>query len=1410
MISVPPKGDSDKRIGAHFGPLQVEAQSTPDMTVQIRAGSFWTALGNHQEYPGGNTAPISAPATDAKWVVVTINEDGLINLYDGTPSGDPDLPNMPENVLPLAGIFVGDTTTAITSSMVFDLRPLWQVRPEHIPNLAAELASRPTLVDVNSLLALKADMNGTVDPIFTFNKDEVGVPGVDIEFVVERGSEPNVSIAWRETTNQWEFTNDGVTWAPIGAAAGTYYTTAQLDSGQLNSLYYTQTQLDTGVLDSRYYNQTIADSTFAQITHAHLSTDITDFATAAAGTAPVQDIAGKTGNVVLVEADITDLDKYDTVTGAVVGNLVSFGATNLVDTGIAATGVTLVGHSHVAADVTDFTLEVNTLISTASINDLSDVVSATPLEGHVQVYNSTSSWYNNRFLNVGELGDVVDVTPVLNDALLFNGVAYANRPIVKADVSDYVEGDYVHKTGSLAETVDGVKTFSDDMIVQGSLTVQGTEAVLETSELRIQDKFFDVNWGETGAGVGGVATPQDAGMRVKRGTENDALFYWDESSDTWIAGVVGNVGQVVIGNHTHISAEIVDFSPRVTTELNINDLDEIQDVNYPAPIVAGQVLYWNAGNWEPTTLVAADVSDFAAQVTLELSANALDEIMDVVYPAAPILNQALLWAGTRWENRAIVKNDVSDFVEADYVHVTGTETVNGDKTFGNDIIIVGDLTVQGTTTTVNSTVLEITDNVIVVNNGETGAGVSGGNAGMRADRGTLDDAVLVWDELNLQWEAGTIGATTGISLIGHTHVIADIPSLGVSAAEINQLTGVKLTETVQQQLDESLRRDLSEAMDPSFNLSFSAGGEVLGLPPIPTVDDAAASKKYVDDQDAAVSLVLTTHISDDTRHVTADQNAFLDGLTLPTLTSTEVNYLIGVTSGVQAQIDSKTNLTIPATVNDIALLDVVGDLVDSGYRRDDLGVTVNDLWSAVKIQTELDLKADKVLAVAPGAPFVIITADNTPPFPLKDFFKVTGDQTATFIPGSTVIVSGFTGAASANNGTYTVYASSYSLPDTKIEVNEVIASSSLIGSPVVQIAGGIGVGNFMSIDPTGNIADSGYNAASFTLMGHLHDTADITTGTFVDARIAVTNVTQHETSIDHNVLTNYTITEHRTINDIAVGATDLWSAQKITAELILKSDVGHTHLHTDITDFDTEVDALIAAYSGPVALVLDDLADVVDSGASSGDFLRHNGVTYTNVNASLITDFVRTASGPAQTVPNDITFGQDVTVTGDLIVNGTTTTVSSTQVDIGDAVLRLNANLAPTSPPSVDAGFEINRGNAGDDSQILWNETNDEWTAGTVSDMRRIARETETIAQPYYEAVETTIVTATYIFTTTVAVPASGKVAVQVFVNGIKYREGPTKQYIISSHAPITVVFNAGFEPPIGADVEIYAFGEIG
>lgn len=55
------------------------------------------------------------------------------------------------------------------------------------------------------------------DNIIVLNNNEAGTPSENAGIEVERGTSTNVSIRWNETTDKWQFTNDGTTYTDIGA-----------------------------------------------------------------------------------------------------------------------------------------------------------------------------------------------------------------------------------------------------------------------------------------------------------------------------------------------------------------------------------------------------------------------------------------------------------------------------------------------------------------------------------------------------------------------------------------------------------------------------------------------------------------------------------------------------------------------------------------------------------------------------------------------------------------------------------------------------------------------------------------------------------------------------------------------------------------------------------------------------------------------------------------------------------------------------------------------------------------------------------------------------------------------------------------------------------------------------------------
>ena len=110
--------------------------------------------------------------------------------------------------------------------------------------------------------------------------------------------------------------------------------------------------------------------------------------------------------------------------------------------------------------------------------------------------------------------------------------------------------------------------------------------------------------------------------------------------------------------------------------------------------------------------------------------------------------------------------------------------LNGDPIIldANEVRIPGNLTVSGTTTSVETTNTEIFDNIIRLNAGHTGAPTL--NAGIEVERGDETDVQLRWNETFQKWQITNDGSTYGnIVTAAATSYITDVvddltPQLG--------------------------------------------------------------------------------------------------------------------------------------------------------------------------------------------------------------------------------------------------------------------------------------------------------------------------------------------------------------------------------------------------------------------------------------------------------------------------------------------------------------------------------------------------------------------------------------------------------------------------------------------------------
>lgn len=83
----------------------------------------------------------------------------------------------------------------------------------------------------------------------------------------------------------------------------------------------------------------------------------------------------------------------------------------------------------------------------------------------------------------------------------------------------------------------------------------------------------------------------------------------------------------------------------------------------------------------------------------------------------------------------------------------------------------------------------------------------------------------------------------------------------------------------------------------------------------------------------------------------------------------------------------------------------------------------------------------------------------------------------------------------------------------------------------------------------------------------------------------------------------------------------------------------------------------------------------------------------------------------AMSVEGESTFNGDVVINGQLFIsNGQVTQIHTQQLLIGDNLITLNSDLPSTTPPTEDAGIEVNRGNQAM-AAFKWVESLDRWRA---------------------------------------------------------------------------------------------------
>lgn len=210
------------------------------------------------------------------------------------------------------------------------------------------------------------------------------------------------------------------------------------------------------------------------------------------------------------------------------------------------------------------------------------------------------------------------------------------------------------------------------------------------------------------------------------------------------------------------------------------------------------------------------------------------------------------------------------------------------------------------------------------------------------------------------------------------------------------------------------------------------------------------------------------------------------------------------------------------------------------------------------------------------------------------------------------------------------------------------------------------------------LAIGGSAASTVTLEGDVTGTANVSSGTITIS----TTIASNSVALGTDTTGNY-------VNDITGGtgvtvtgtAGEGWTPTVAIGQAVGTSD---------------SVSFAGGTFSGDVAVNGGDLTTTVTGTAT----LFNANATTLNIGGAATTISIGANSG-------NTTVNNSLIVTGDLTVNGTTTTLNTTNLAVEDNTVVLNSGV--TGSPSLDAGIEVERGTS-DNVSILWNETSDKWT----------------------------------------------------------------------------------------------------
>lgn len=638
-------------------------------------------------------------------------------------------------------------------------------------------------------------------------------------------------------------------------------------------------------------------------------------------------------------------------------------------------------------------------LASGTLNDLGDVTITSAANGDFLRWNG-SAWINDAVnLSTDTVGSFVQSLVAGTGITLANNSGENSTPtvavdttVIQARVADVSDTEI----GYLNGVTSAIQTQLDAKAPLASPTFTGTVTVpTPVNNTDASTKSYVDSTASTTASNASTALSNH------------------EADTTNIHGIADtSILVTTTGTQTLTNKTITSPAGLVKGDVGLGNVDNTSDANKPVSTATQTALDLKANLNSPTFTGTVTLPDNTVALGTKTTGDYVATITGGTGVASTAATSGEGTTHTLSIGQAVGTTDNVTFagVTADAIKIgvtaageidttTGNLTIDsagGTVTIDDDLTVTGNLTVSGTTTSINTETLTVDDNVIVLNNNVTSSPSE--NAGIEVERGTSANVLVRWNETSDKWEITNDGTTYGnIVSTADTGSVSTtmIANEAITQGKIGDGSIVNAKINANAEIDDSKLATIHTAgkvsnsattatnlntasaiVSRDLNGAFSAGIITASLNGNASTATTLATARTIAGQSfdgsANISIAPTDltgvtasaaeiNILDGVTASTAEINV-LDGMTASTaelnlldgatLSTTELNYVDGVTSSIQIQIDTKAPINSPTFTGTV-----------SGVTKSMVGLgNVDNTSDANKpistaTQTALDLKA---------------------------------------------------------------------------------------------------------------------------------------------------------------------------------------------------------------------------------------------------------------------------------------------------------------------------------------------------------------------------------------------------------------------------------------------------------------------